>query len=338
MTLSQAAVLTRQIITITFLVLSLGLAGFIGYKIWYASYLVNLPPVEEKPDTKFGLLPQIDFPSSAVSSSNFSYSIDTSTGNLPKFEKIAKVYFVTKTLASLLSAEKSQTLAEKFGISSQPEILSETKYRFKDKVKTLIVDLDNGNFTFTNESITLSQEKIDDDNQLVSDFKRTLSNLGVLKEDLQKGPSKIVRDEDNAVQISLWPAPIDNEQSSSTNKPILTSQFSTSLVMAKVDKSASDINNYQSLNFTYYPIDTSTFATYPIKLAEEAFADLKSGKGVVILEAEKPQVSITSIYLGYYLADSYNPYLEPIFVFEGPGFVAYVPAIAAEFQTPSDGH
>jgi len=143
MTLSQTAVLTKQIITISIITIVVGTVSFIGYKIWYAYYLAHLPPVEEKPDTKFGLLPALEFPESTVSSANFSYSIDTSTGNLPKigiaagFEKLIKVYYVTKTFATLLSAEKSQNLAEKFGINNPPQILSETKYLFKESDKTL---------------------------------------------------------------------------------------------------------------------------------------------------------------------------------------------------------
>lgn len=348
MTLSQTAVLTRQIITITILSLILGAGSFIGYKIWSAYYLAHLPPIEERPDTKFGLLPTPDFPKSPVSSTNFSYSIDTSTGNLPKvgqdvgFEPLVKVYFVTKTFASLLSPEKSQTLAEKFGIYSQPQILSETNYRFQNQDKTLTIDLDNGNFTYINEATASGKESLDDESKLVADFEKNLQSLGVFKEDLKKGRTKIVllknnngnfiptqlRTEANAAQISLWPSPVDG-------KPIFTPLFDTSLINAKVHKGAENLENYFSIDFTYYQIDLSTFATYPTKNTEQAFTDLKGGKGIVIIEPTKPNVSITSIYLGYFLGELYNPYLTPIFVFEGPHFVAYVPAISEQFQTPT---
>lgn len=334
MTLSQTAILTKQIITISIFALVLGTISFIGYKIWYAHYLANLPPVEEKPDTKFGILPAIDFPKGTVSSSNFSYSIDTSTGNLPKvgeeagFEKLVKVYFVTKPLATLLSAEKSQTLADKFGITTQPQILSETTYRFKDNDKLLTIDLDSGNFTFKKESTISAKEDLDNDQKLVSDFKAILETLGVFKEELKKGPTKVMPlTETNAVQISLWPPAIDN-------KPMVTSQFDNSLIYARVYKSAADLNNYSLLNFTYFPIEPSTFATYPIKGGEAAFEDLRNGKGVVIIEPTKANVSVTSVYLGYFLSENYHPYLQPVFVFEGPNFVAYVPAISQDFIEP----
>lgn len=347
MTLTQTAIITKQIITISLIALVGGTISFIGYQIWYADYLINLPPVEEKPDTKFGLLPPPDFPKTTVASSNFSYSLDTTTGGLPKvgkdpgFEKITKVYFIVKSFATLLSSEKAQTLAEKFDMTTPPNIISETKYQFKDKDKTLDVDLDNGNFSYLKEATISGRENLDDEGKLVSDFEQFLSSLGVLKDDLKNGRAKVtllkkdggklvpttLRSETEAALISLWPAPIDK-------KSIFTPDFNKALVSAIVVRGADRLDNFLLLNFTYYPIDTTTFATYPSKTAEESFDDLKSGKGVVIVEPPKPQVSITSVYLGYFLQEFYSPYLQPIFVFEGPQFMAYVPAINQQFQSP----
>lgn len=326
MTLTQTAIIVKQVIVISIIALVLSIVSFIGYKIWYAYYLAHLPPVEEKPDTKFGALPELDFPKGSVSTSNFSYSLDTITGGLPKvgtdsgFEKIVKVYFVTQTFATLLSPDKSQALAEKFGILAPPDILSETKYKFTDKNKTLLVNLDNGNFSYTKQASISASLSLDDDNKLVSDFKQILSNLGVLKDDLKNGRNKVTLS-----TISLWPAPIDK-------KSIFTADFNKSLVNATVLDRADRLDNYLTLHFTYYPIELSTFATYPIKTAEAAFDDLKKGKGVVIVEPPKPQVSVTSVSLGYYLSENYSPYLQPIYVFEGPNFVAYVAAVSEQFQ------
>lgn len=346
MTLTQTAILVKRGIIISIIALVLGITSFIGYKIWHAYYLAHLPPVEEKPDTKFGLLPQLSFPSGDVSTSNFSYSLDTTTGGLPKvgidpgFEKFIKVYFVAQTFATLLSPDRSTALAEKFGILTPPNILSETKYQFRDKGKTLSADLDSGNFSYTKEATLSANITPDDDNKFISDFQQVLANLGVLKDDLKNGKSKVTllktegvklvptttKSEAKAVRISLWPAPIDKKQ-------IFTADLNKSLVNAVVSGPANNLDNYLSLNFTYYSIDTSTFATYPLKTAEAAFDDLKSGKGVIITPPANPQVSITSVSLGYFLPEKYSPYLQPIYIFEGPSFVAYVAAINEQFQT-----
>lgn len=347
MTLTQTAILTKQIIVITVLALVLGTLSFIGYRIWYAYYLSTLPPVEEKADTKFGFLPYPDFPSAAVSSSNFSYSLDTQTGGLPKvgqdtgFEKIIKVYFIVKSFATLLSPERGDNLAKKFEMQSPPQILSEIQYRFEENEKSLLIDLDTGNFYYTKEATISAVENLDDDNKLLADFERFLQSLGYLNEDLKAGRTKItllkkageklisttLRSEAIAAQVSIWPKAIEG-------KSIFTPNFDEALVNATVLSSAGNLENYLSINFTYYVLDTTTFATYPTKSSEQAFEDLKNGKGVVVLKPDKPQISITSVYLGYYLSQNYSPYLQPIFVFEGPQFVAYVPAISSEYLNP----
>lgn len=313
MTLTQTAILTKQVILVSAVALVLGIVGFIGYNIWYNWYLSTLPVVEEQPDAKFGILPALEFPSRSVSSSNFSYSLDTTTGGLPKFEKIIKVYFIIKTYATFLSAQRSQDLAEKFSIKTPPQILSETNYVYKEGEKTLEVNLDSGNFRFKNEA-TPSAAALDSDDKLTADFKNVLNSLGVLKDQLKNGRSKVV-----GSQISIWPQDLDG-------KAIFTPEFNKSLVNAQVSGSANNLENYFSLNFFFFLIDESTFATYPLKRAEEAFEDLKQGRGAVMIEPPKPQVSITSVYLGYYLPEGYTPYLQPIYVFEGPQFVAFTSA------------
>lgn len=348
MTLTQVAAIVRRTIIISIVAIVVGLTSFIGYKIWHAYYLAHLPPVEEKPDTKFGLLPQVDFPKSAVSTSNFTYSLDTATGGLPKvgtdpgFEKIIKVYFVTQTFASFLSADRAQALAGQFGINAVPEILSETRYRFRDQNKSLTIDLNSSNFSYSSEATISAQPNLDDDNKLISGFQQTLTTLGVMKEDLKTGRTKItylksaggalasteLRSEAVAAQISLWPANVDK-------KTIYTSDFNKALISATVLGSADKIENYLILDFIYYPIDFSTFATYPIKTAEAAFDDLKNGKGVIVIEPTNPKVSITAISLGYYLSENYSPYLQPVFVFEGPNFASYVSAVNEQFQSPA---
>lgn len=331
MTLTQTAILVKQFIAISAIALFAGIAAFIGYRIWYANYLANLPPVEEKPDTKFGPLPELVFPKSNVSSSNFTYSLDTTTGGLPRigkdpgFEKLIKVYFITQTFATFASPDKSADLAQKFGINNPPEILSETKYQFKEAAKKLTVDLDNGNFTYINSATISAKLNLDNESKLVSDFIQTLSKFLILKEDLKNGRSKVILTDKGTAQVSLWPASLINTQ-------IFTADFNRSPINAEVIKGADEINNFLSLNFTYYPIDTTTFATYLLKLPDTAFDELKNGQGVIIIEPPKPQVSITSVNLGYYLSENYSPYLQPIYIFEGPSFVAYVSAITLKTQ------
>lgn len=339
MTLTQTAILTRRVILISSISLFLGMVSFLGYRVWYAYYLSTLPPVEEKPDTKFGTLPLPDLPIANVSSSNFSYSLDTTTGGLPDLGKIIKVFFIPKTYATLLAPEKSQSLASKFDIRSEPEVLSETLYRFRTEEKAITIDLDTGNFTYLVEkSPEQPQSLIDSDDKLINDLKNLLNSKGLLDEGLTKGRFKVSllkfegenlvpvesRSEAQAAQISIWPQDLNQI-------PIATPDINQSLITAIVTRSANDLKNYLSLKYTYWPVDETTFATYPLKTTREGYDDLISGKGVVVVEPERPEVSITSVYLAYFQSEKYTPYLQPVFVFEGPNFVSFVPAIKEQF-------
>lgn len=341
MTLTQTAILTKNFIIFSAITLIVSIAGYTSYKIWYTYYyLPSLPPVEEKPDTKFGVLPYPEFPSADVSSSNFSFSLDTTTGGFPKFEKLIKVYFMPQPFASLLSGEKSKSLAKKFNITTEPEVLSETEYLFKEDIKSLRVNLDSGNFIYQNEATKSGEEKLlAKEEELTENFKNLLQSFNLLPENFAGSKSKInllkVEEDDftaadsqseaQAAKISIWPQDLDL-------KPIITDSNLISLVNAVITNFGRDLEDYFEINYTVWPIDTETFATYPLKPAETAFADLQSGKGIVITKPNKQtRISITSVVLAYFLPKNYSPYLQPVFVFEGPEFIALVPATVEQF-------
>jgi hypothetical protein len=132
MTLTQAAVLTRRSIIILGVLILLGISTKVGLD-WYANYqLSKLPPIEEKAEMSFGGLPDPEFPSSKVSSSNFSYSIDTATGELPEFPRLVKVYFIPKATLSLLAPDRAKSVANKLGFNNGPQIVSTENYIFTD--------------------------------------------------------------------------------------------------------------------------------------------------------------------------------------------------------------
>ncbi len=83
-------------------------------------------------------------------------------------------------------------------------------------------------------------------------------------------------------------------------------------------------------HYTHQKIDRAAKdATYPIKTAQQAFEELKSGKGYVAsFYGSSNNVHITNIFLAYYLGNTLQDYVMPVIVFEGDnGFFAYVSAI-----------
>lgn len=318
MTLTQVATITRRGILVSIILLVLGLSVFIGYSIWHANYLASLPKPEEVPDVKFGMLPKINFAPSNVSSSNFSYQIATQTGGLPDFGKLVKVYFIPKATASFLAQDKASTLARQFNIDTTPES-AEENYTFRKENRFLNLDVNTGNFTYKKEATISGTKFLASDTQVIQNFKNFLSFLGVLVPELKNGPGKV-----SGQEISIWPEEIDK-------KPIITAKFKQGLVRGEASQSAMALDDYTDIKFTYWPVDLTTFSTYPIKTTTQALEDLRSGKGNVVVEPTNSQVSITSSSIAYFESENYTPYLQPVIIFEGPNFVALVPAIIDQY-------
>lgn len=332
MTLTQAANLTRRGVVVLIVLIFLGLVGIASYNIWYRYYyLTHLPKIEEKAEMKFGVLPPLNFPPASVSSANYAYSVDTKTGALPQTPKLMKVYFLPHLSFSLMSPEKGNELASKLGFPNGPEILSPNLYKYSDdQGGSLTIDLTTGNFHLQRMILSANPVSSDsgqisslDKTKTVSLFKDYLSGKGLLPPELGNGRSDLQIPDSNQpqlVEVSLWPQDFDN-------LPLVSAYLNSSLVRALIDLSFEGSKMFQKLDYTFWPIDSTTSSTYPLKSAQKALADLQGGMGFISLEPTTPQVSLTSVYLAYFEAETYFPYLIPVYVFEGPHFAALVPAL-----------
>lgn len=330
MTLTQVAIITRRGIIIFFALIVLSIVGAVGYRVWYNYYLSTLPPVEEKPDLKFGALPKINFSNSTISSANYSYSIDTETGFLPQMPKIIKVYFIPRaSTVSLMDPDESQKLAQSFGFNSEREVISPFVYKYSNSSGgSFIIDLTTRNFDYQQKTAT-SSGKPDKDfansTVLINNFKNFLSGKGLLNSDLSAGKTNVLYNKSTpanstSAQVSIWPGDFDG-------LPIITSSFKTALVTATNLNTENEPEKYPEMSYIYWQIDKNTFATYYLKSSDKAFSELQSGLGFVVLESPTSHVSITKAYLAYFESEEYTPYLQPVYVFEGPDFKALVPAV-----------
>lgn len=319
MTLTQVAIITRRGVIASAALIILSIITAIGYRVWYTYYVSTLPPTEEKADLKFGVLPKINLTQSKVSSSNYSYSIDTETGGLPQMPKIIKVYFIPRaSIISLLAPDQSQQMAQDFGFNAGREVVTPTSYQyFNQSGGSFTFDLITGNFHYQKITATPSatlNSSPGDQSKIATDFKEFLKSKGLLNSDLAAGRTKVT---DN---VSIWPSNFDNLQ-------IITASPNLGLVRALTQNAVGGSEKYPRVDYTYWQIDNTTFGTYPLESVESAFAKLQSGGGFVMEESPSPKVSITKASLAYFESEEYTPYLQPVYLFEGPSFSALVPAI-----------
>lgn len=339
MTLTEASALTKKGLIVTAITIFISLATWGIWHYYYNYiYLPGLPPVIEQPTLAFGPLPKLKFPEPTVASSNFSYSLDTATGALPeKLPELFKVYSVAQLATDLLALDRAKDLAGALNFNKNPEAISATQYKFIDDKNggELIVDLDTGNFKFRKNYATESGdnfEKIEDfisEDKQTQSFKSFLSSRELLKDQLKNGRTLVsynnpIKKDSQLVTINLW-------QDNIEDIPIVTPKFNEGLIKAIATNNREADKKYIFMDYIFWPIDINNFGTYPIKKVEEAFEELKNGEGFIALEPRTGNVSITKVYLAYYLSEEFSNYLQPVFVFEGPGFVSIVSAVKSEF-------
>lgn len=345
-TLIQAAVLTKRAIIILAGLVFLSLALPIGLNIYYRYSASKLPPPQEKPEMKFGNLPQLSFDQATPTAYNFNFSLDTVTGGLPQTPKLMKVYYLPHFGVSFLAPDRAIEVAQKLGFDQDPQIIESREYKFTDNFGgSLNVDLTTGNLHFKRDLSKLtnpatpsatSNQSLEDKEHLTAQFSKFLFSLGLLNDELKAGKTNIIYVGPDASQVQKWlltifPADIDKI-------PIITPNYQTGLVKAlvssqiysEISKTNLDTSSITTFDFVFWPVDLTTFSTYPLKSADQAFTDLKNQKGFISTKPPKGNdISITSVSLAYLQTSQYSAYLQPVFVFEGPNFLGLVSAVSS---------
>jgi hypothetical protein len=342
MTLTETAIFTKKALLVGAIFSVVMIFAWAGYQYWYFQvYLPNQPVVEEKPDERFGPLPKIALKENIADSKAYNYKLDTDTGGLPdKIPKLYKVYSIAQLATDLLALDRAKSLAGLIGFNRGSQAISATQYKFLDQNGgELSINLDTGNFSMSRPIASGSADAIEgresfqDSDKIASDFKSYLSGKNLLKEQLRDGRVKVLYDrsqgDPNKAIINIWQTDVDET-------PLVTPTFTEGLVKGMVTNFREENKRYVYLNYTFWPIDLQNSSKYPIKTPDEAYTNLQEGKAMVPMSQAKTGgfVSITKIYLAYFLDSEFIPFLQPVYVFEGPEFVGYVPAVRDESLQP----
>ncbi len=312
----------------------------------YHWWKLRHPDPPPPPDVKFGKLPQLKFPKQ--NPEKFTYSLETPTGGLPtKLPKQEVVYFMPIRKPSLMAYDEAENIARELDFIEKPFKISESKYRWSGKIadlpSVLTMDIITGEFRWekkwrVDDSFLIPTMLISKD-KAVQIVKKQLSKLDLLADDLDSGIDKvsfwkvqgnqlvpaISLSKAQFVKVNLFRAPIKD-------MPVLTINPETGLVNALIGLQKEEKRQILTLEFKYFPVARSQKATYPLIGIQQAWQRLQAGQAFI---AQKPQtnkaVAIAEIYLAYYDANEPQEFLQPIYVFEGKNFRAYVPAVADEW-------
>jgi hypothetical protein len=345
-TLTDITYIGRQVVkygSIALVVLIVGrtlLTAFIAY--WKAAH----PPPPPPPTVGFGLLPSIQFPLSEEGSPS-SYTLETATGTLPGFGDRAKVFFMPKSSLSLLSDERAKEIASEYGFVFAPEVLDSRKYRWTKSqplVSTLEVDIQSLEFSLKTDYLSrpelLSSKDLPDGTEALELVKSMIESADLMSEDLATASGEVVYlkalgaelgeaasfSDADYVQVDLNRTPIDDKWR------MYSPEGYKGSISAVVSGNFSGNESVVQLEYRYHPVDYSVVHTYPLRTTDSAWRLLQSGEGYIAQKGTSDQAVIRNVTLGYFDTFEEQPYLQPIYVFEGDGgFLGFVPAIDPKY-------
>lgn len=340
--LTKTAIVTRKVIKYGILAIIFIIIGRIAIGAGIGIYRYFFPAPPPPPTVSFGKLPKLDFPE-GVKLGNVNYIVETPEGGLPDLATQARVYFMPKQSASLLSLDAARQKAVDLGYADNPQEVSDTIYRFphKDQPAVMQINIVTGIFSLSyNLSADSSPiERIPPAPEVAASQVRSyLSSADLLPEDLA-GPttneflkveggqlvSALGQSEADLVKINFFRNDYDE-------LPSLTPNPNEANVWFYVSGARERQKQFIAAEYHYFPVDNSQFATYPIKSAEEVLNELKAGNAyIAATSVTEGNITIRRIYLAYYDSGKPAEFFQPIVVFEGDGFIAYVPAVTADY-------
>lgn len=316
---------------------------FIVLKMLFFVKELILPSPPPPPTMAFGKLPKTYFPDGVKK--DFNYSIDTLTGKLPALPPSAKAYQMEQKGPDLLAVQHASDKVTLLGFNPHPDQISDFVYKWNNPdmpQQNLILNIKLEEFnlssSFLNYESELKTENFKSRDDAIKDAQLFLQTLNLYPNDIDDKKTKVefssldngvITPSNRVVTSNL--ATVYYFQKSKDDVPIVYPQginSSMRLVVGAGKLKGAVVDG----KFSHQNIQ-DVFATYPIKTAEEAYDELKNGKGYIAsYTGQDSNITIKNVYLGLYYEGKIQKYLTPVVVFEGnDNFVAYVPAITDEW-------
>jgi hypothetical protein len=317
----------------------------LGYAI---STYQKLSPPKEVPTVRFGKIPHPTLPKDQTSK-NLSFVLDTATGKFPILPTVLPVYPFAEAIPSFLDLDRASLLADSFGfgnpkaIDNQNYVFTSSKnpgQEFRINIVTKNFSLVTTNFSAPNIAKTPPPESTDD---ITSAARTILQSHKLLRDDLIKSATTVTY-----VKLSgntLIPARsasdanfarVDIFRDAVAGYPIVGPKDKEALIHLTLAGGQLERTSLIELVYSYSPYFTDTSSTYPLLPVDKAYDALKNGQAsfVTATSTTFSEVRIKDISFGYYEDASPQPYLQPIYLFDGVG-VNSGPEIPVRFYFPA---
>jgi hypothetical protein len=306
----------------------------------------KMPP----PNVKFGKLPKPEF-TGQTTTNGMQFTLENIDGKPPETTAAAQIFSMPKRSSTLLASDRAKKFASGLGFYAAPHILTSANYEFidpNDAHRKLALDIINMNFKITYDYLSAGQAFFDKSRPMTKNQTQA-AVVGFLKDRGLYDPSFFnPRMSMKNLVYNAATQSFDIASSLSTANAVRVDFFRTDIAGLKVLPPGFDqsynyaIYTYQqsvnlsflNINYTFWPVTHTDYATYPLISAKQAWQAVQDGNAVVVRQGQNDpnHIVVRNISLAYFDSEEPQSYLQPIFVFEGDnGFVAYYPAISAEW-------
>lgn len=342
MTLSEVSYYTRKfgpIASIGF-VLFLIFFGIISMLLGQATSQTAAPKAYEPP---FGLLRPIQFSHHIDYPPNVTFKIDNIEGRPLKLASVANVYFIPPSRTRFGYQQSVALMAKAAGIDTETNNyeLVDTTATYKDELRTLAIDITNFNFTFEMDykkvPTLFSDTYAPSETKVKEDAKAFLRQMNKFTPGLAQGSQNIIYrkydpatdtfavvetpDQANVVEVDFFGPAIQS-------LPVVSPKFYNSHTYVTMVFHQEGVV-YIKAQVKDFPHDITHPGNYPLKSGDRAWAELINKEGTIVSPSQgSTDIVVRDMFLAYYAAETYQPYILPVFVFIGDnGFAAYVSAI-----------
>ncbi len=341
--LTQVAITTRKAVRYGIYLIIFLIIGRIVWGILVTVIQKVFPTPPPPPTVQFGKLPVLPFPAKN-DVPNLTYTVQTPEGGLPVLPTQTKVYYMPPPKPDLLALDNAKQKASTLGFGNGSQ-LTQTIYKFSNQQNSSTLEMNIVNNTFSvgfnlNSDPSPLNSVPPAANIAANIAKGYLSQASLLPDDLT-GPvtqeylkvqnkqlvSAISQSEANLIRINMFRKDFETF-------PSVTANPNQANVWFIISGSQDQGKQIVGVQYYYYPIDETQFATYGLKTSDQAFKDLQASKGYVANLGNNPngKITIRRVYLAYFDAGLVTSFYQPIIVFEGDnGFVAYIPAVASPY-------
>lgn len=350
MTLTEVSYFSRKLAPFVILLFVVMLIIFYSFKLILLFGQINTPQISTL-NPIFKELKPIEF-TEASSSAGHTYIMDTVEGEPVTATDAAKVFLMPETKFRFGYKEKISLIAKNLGFegSSLEYVLSPKKTEgiFQDSKRKLEVDITNFNFKYRQDIIHSPElfetngtpDKESAENKAV-DFLKSIDRypedlaLGrvfvtYMQYDKESSRTAILEDNKgaNMVEVDFFRKKIDDYEVVSPNYH----NSQNYVIMVQMGDQGYQVVGAQ---VQFFEKSEAQVGTYPVIDGKTAFEKLATGSGYIVAGADiqDKEIPITNMFLAYYDPETYQQYMQPIYVFwnQKLNFVAYVPAITDEY-------